>query len=621
MKEITTILFALFLSTSVFSQTTFDIRVNASEQMGKIAPLWNDYWELNVQHGYGLNPFWFPNSPHTPFIQDTGFLPSMAFLQPRSIKASVAAFIALPHLDYASSDTAVLKVLPTEFYRGGNSLAEADQPGNYYFGYLDSLLNALEAIGVEVFLNFDYMPFTLASNKIPHYYASPLINSAWQYDNEIRTVPPANNAVYARVVRNTVRHVRGLFKGNKNYGIRYIEIWNEPDHQTLTNLLPNFWGGDAHQLYEMYRAIVQEIENDAPLKDVIKIGCCSFAMANASEIQFADNFLLEISNNNTRLDFLSVHPYSADAFRSLDTSKLTLAQNRIDGYAPGAELVNAEWGILNANSLSFTETLEHDLINFKDVQLMLDRQVKFAHYVGLVEFGVSNAQPNLGVCRSNPIAPKITAVARANMNKLLETPNRLQAMSPNGGVAIAGINEEASKIVVAIPAVKPDSGQTNTVNLVVENIPWSTTYSATIFELSESDYDNSDYFKIINHSAGLQGDYAISLSYNRDQNSGRLYTLVLEKDISAVSLPAGKAAQLQIYPNPAVERVVFDVENWPGGLLHFALMDAQGRMVRQLNSTSLPLTLERGQLPAGVYFFRMADLSGDMVWSGKVLIR
>lgn len=601
-----TFVFNFFLLTT--NAQTFNISVNADSIVGEIIPLWNDYWELNVQHGYGPHTWFFPNTPHTPFIEDTGFVDAMKLLKPRSFKVSIGTFVYLPHVNYASNDTTILKSLPTEFYRGGNTLAEADDPNNYYFDYLDSQLNALDSIDVEPFLNIDYMPFTLASNQVPKYHVGFPIPFA-QLDNEIRTVPPKNNEVYARVVKNVIRHTKGLFKGSKDYGIKYYEIWNEPDHPTT--ILPTFWRGTEFQLYDMYAAIVDEVNNDVEIKNRIKIGCCSFAILNEAQVTFAENFLVEIKNNDTRLDFLSVHPYSSDPFLSLDTAKLTRAQIGIDLYVPNAELINAEWGILNSNSISFTNTLEHDLINFRDVSLMLDRNVKYAHYVSLVEYETSNSNPNLGVCTNNPIQPKITAVARANINKLLETPHRLKVTGDLNEHLLAGKNADETKIVTTIAAIKPINDQTHTIHLKFENLPFPNDYQVTIYELSETDYENGDYFKIKDSFTDSLDQLVVTLDYDSDQNSGRLYTIILHDNFISSTEKFSDQEKIRLYPNPTTGQITLTSASDQSRFEEIVISSINGTIINRIRfHNAETAVIDVSHLSRGLYFIQIKTKVG-----------
>lgn len=68
--------------------------------------------------------------PHTLYIDDPGFLPDMAQLKPRSIRISTGRYDDPGTAADYSTDTAVLRNLPSEFYRGPNTLAGADDPAN-----------------------------------------------------------------------------------------------------------------------------------------------------------------------------------------------------------------------------------------------------------------------------------------------------------------------------------------------------------------------------------------------------------------------------------------------------------------------------------------------------------
>ena len=62
------------------------------------------------------------------------------------------------------------------------------------------------------------------------------------------------------MVRNAIRHVRGLFAGTTDYGINYIEIGNEPDLAGGSGTPINyFWTGTRSQWIAMYNAIAAEI--------------------------------------------------------------------------------------------------------------------------------------------------------------------------------------------------------------------------------------------------------------------------------------------------------------------------------------------------------------------------
>ncbi|MCK6491381.1 MAG: hypothetical protein L6R48_24290, partial [Planctomycetes bacterium] len=126
-----------------------------------------------------------------------------------------------------SDDPAVLRTCSREFYRGPNTLAGAQDPANYAFAYLDQAIRTVEGFGAEPYLCFDYMPFTLAATQDP---ANPAnlarTDPTLSFSNGIRTSPPADDAVYAEVVKRTVMHVNDTFAGGLRRSIRHVEIGN-----------------------------------------------------------------------------------------------------------------------------------------------------------------------------------------------------------------------------------------------------------------------------------------------------------------------------------------------------------------------------------------------------------
>lgn len=61
-----------------------------------------------------------------------------------------------------------LRTCAREFYRGPNTIEDAQNPSNYHFDYLDSALTAVLAAGAVPYLDFDYMPFELARKQDPN---------------------------------------------------------------------------------------------------------------------------------------------------------------------------------------------------------------------------------------------------------------------------------------------------------------------------------------------------------------------------------------------------------------------------------------------------------------------
>lgn len=127
--------------------------------------------------------------------------------------------------------------------------------------------------------------------------------------------------------------------------------------------------------------------------------------------------------------------------------------------------------------------------------------------------------------------------------------------------------------------------------------------------------DNTDGTRIENTAAIYFDGNAPVITNQVFHTLGNHFIAVATDDLPAGSLP------IQVYPNPAGERVYFDVAGWSGGSLQFTLTDALGRVLYDRTAKPFPITLECGQLTAGTYFFRIVDTTGGMMWTGKVLVR
>lgn len=89
-------------------------------------------------------------------------------------------------------------------------------------------------------------------------------------------------------------------------------------------------------------------------------------------------------------------------------------------------------------------------------------------------------------------------------------------------------------------------------------------------------------------------------------------------EVLAVDDP-GHIGPLRVYPNPATETVFFEMPEAQAGR-RFELTDVTGTAVRSGDFFGKTFRLERGMLPAGVYFFRIYAGNGAAV-SGKIVVK
>lgn len=141
------------------------------------------------------------------------------------------------------------------------------------------------------------------------------------------TVVPEDIVKWANICTEVVRHYFN------EYGIRYYEIWNEPDQSAM-------WNGTLEQYYELYRVTAQAIREE--FGEQVKIGGPALATSTTETI---GAFLKAI--DGYPLDFLSVHAYRNDP-EQYNSDQYSVFKNMLaeHGYS-NALLILDEWNFVS----------------------------------------------------------------------------------------------------------------------------------------------------------------------------------------------------------------------------------------------------------------------------------
>ena len=149
-----------------------------------------------------------------------------------------------------------------------------------------------------------------------------------------RIYPPKDFAKWARICEHIIRHYNEGWANGFHYGIKYWEIWNEPDNGP-TPETNHLWLGTKEQYYEMYTITAKHLK--ACFGDSIKVGGygssgLGLALATPEKyglscppvikdndtymsergayfIEFFEGFLEYISKNGAPFDFFPWHAY------------------------------------------------------------------------------------------------------------------------------------------------------------------------------------------------------------------------------------------------------------------------------------------------------------------------
>ena len=207
-----------------------------------------------------------------------------------------------------------------------NPEADPSVPASYDFRATDEYIAGVRATGAEVIYRL--------GESIEHQTLKRHVH------------PPRNPARWAAACAGIVRHYNEGWAGGFRYGIRYWEIWNEPENR------PVMWTGTDAQFLEVYRQTARTLRNEFP---TVKIGGPGFgyygkfdgANLQPSELCVA---LLELCRREALpLDFFSWHCYTDNPSELAARARAVRALLDARGF-PKTESHLNEWNLLPGNS-------------------------------------------------------------------------------------------------------------------------------------------------------------------------------------------------------------------------------------------------------------------------------
>ena len=216
--------------------------------------------------------------------------------------------------------------------------ADETNPANYDFIATDHLLTNLCRNGAEPFYR---LGCTIENDPFGVGY---------------RIFPPKDFEKWARICEHIIRHYNEGWCGGYQLGIRYWEIWNEPDNEPVISENP-MWRGTMEEFFELYRVSANHLKRCFPDLMIGGYGSCGFysvvqleaspdakiSPRTAYFTEFFNKFLEYISNPDTAapLDFFSWHSY-ADEKSCVKFAEY--ARKSLDRYGfTGTESIFNEW--------------------------------------------------------------------------------------------------------------------------------------------------------------------------------------------------------------------------------------------------------------------------------------
>jgi len=246
--------------------------------------------------------------------------------------------------------------------------ADAQDPGAYYFPQTDAVIADAAGTGAKIIYNLGG-PREIT---LPRIYCTV----------------PADFEKWADVCVNIIRHYNEGWADGFHYGVKYWEIWNEPDN-------PVFWeNGTPEQYFEMYACAAKKIK---ALDPTLKVGGPALALLDEQGLVFAENFLAFVKENDLPLDFFSWHAvnqsvdeiaYRAERIREiiaasgLETEVLQTGWNCVDEHgdertrfdhnrdAQGTAYGAAILSVMQANGVD--ASLNYDMCYFSQYSNLLN---------------------------------------------------------------------------------------------------------------------------------------------------------------------------------------------------------------------------------------------------------
>jgi len=223
--------------------------------------------------------------------------------------------------------------------------ADADDPASYDFTFTDLLLEKLNWYHMEPFYRLGISIENAANIKAYHVF------------------PPKDFQKWAVICEHIIRHYNEGWADGFHYGIRYWEIWNEPDVDFDPENTAQTWHGSREEFFLLYETASKHLKKC--FGDSIAVG--GYAAIGFKEheiwdpdftgvdpqnankhhpwayrIDYAYKFLAYVREHGCPLDFFSWHAYTAEVSDYVDRAKYCRALLDKFGFHNVPDILN-EW--------------------------------------------------------------------------------------------------------------------------------------------------------------------------------------------------------------------------------------------------------------------------------------
>lgn len=321
--------------------------------------------------------------------------------------------------------------------------ASPDDPKSYHFRGSDYYLRTVVALHTNIIYRIGYSAE----------YKTPVRHNG----------PPASFAKFAAIAKHILMHYNQGWDHGHRWGIRYWEIWNEPDIQ-------NFWTGTPKQYDQLYTQTAKVLKATDPS---IRVG----GPALAAHYDFLEQFLRYGQSHHAPLDFVSWHLYARDPNAVVENAKRVHDLMERFGFGKAESFLD-EWnfGWTDWNDL-FTNA-EATRAYFHSTQSGQGAAFDAAVLSKLQDAPISDTTFYTGTTEmwglfTSAGAPQTPYYALLAFRKLLDTPSRIavEGLRANDAAlsALAGVSRSRRVIRVLLSNTSSDA---RNVTLEFDHVPW-----------------------------------------------------------------------------------------------------------------------------------------------------
>lgn len=273
----------------------------------------------------------------------------------------------------------------------------------------------------------------------------------YQHIKTYRLFPPSDFSKWARICEHIIRHYNEGWANGFSYGIKYWEIWNEPENSYEIER-NEMWHGTREDYFRLYETASKYLKKC--FGDSIKLGgygaCGFYAAVDPSKngeweknlIDFFQKFLDFIDETGSPIDFFSWHSYT-DVERTLKMADYLDAELTKHGLGHIETQLN-EWnnaGVLELRGSSYASAhaakMMIEMHNKKtDIMCYYDARIGPSAYGGLF----------------NPLdhKPLSTYYSMKAFGELYALGTRVEALSDSPEVSVlAAANGDARAVMLA----------------------------------------------------------------------------------------------------------------------------------------------------------------------------